>query len=108
MSSAGNMEQRRARVRLETARHRIEGYLTLPRDGYRSRVSDYLNTAERGPFLSLTDVTLAPFDGGQPQQHRFLAVSRSQVVFVVELDSSDDSSDLDASLEAVAAAPQVA
>jgi hypothetical protein len=106
MSSAGNMEQRRARVRLETVRHRIEGCLTLPRDGYRSRVSDYLNTAERGPFLSLTEVTLEPFDGGPSEQHRFLAVSRSQVVFVVELDSNDESPQLDDQLQAVAATPQ--
>lgn len=106
MSGAGNMEQRRARVRLETPRHRIEGCLTLPRDGYRSRVSDYLNTAERGPFLSLTDVTLEPLDGGPSEEHRFLAVSRSHVVFVVELDSSEDSPESDAHLEAVATGPQ--
>lgn len=105
MSSAGNMEMRRARVRIETPRYRIEGCLTLPRDGYRSRVSDYLNTAERGPFLSLTDVTLDPLDGGPPQHHRFLAVSRTQVVFVVELEETD-SPGPDASLEALAAAPQ--
>jgi uncharacterized protein DUF6812 len=106
MSSAGNIEQRRARVRLETARHRIEGCLTLPRDGYRSRVSDYLNTAERGPFLSLTDVTLEPFDDGAPEHHRFLAVSRSQVVFVVELDSSEATEAAD-QLDPVAPAPRV-
>ena len=100
------MELRRARVRVETARHRIEGCLTLPRDGYRSRVSDYLNTAERGPFLSLTDATLDPLDGGPSQHYRFLAVSRSQVVFVVELDESDDSPEPNSSLEALAAAPQ--
>jgi hypothetical protein len=105
MSSAGNMEQRRARVRLETVRHRIEGYLTLPRDGYRSRVSDYLNTAERGPFLSLTDVTLELLDGGPSERHPFLAVSRSQVVFVVEIDSNE-SAGSDAPIEALAAAPR--
>lgn len=85
------MDQRRARVRLETARHRIEGCLTLPRDGYRSRVSDFLNTAERGPFLALSDVTLASLDGEPSEHHRFLAVSRSQIVFVVELDADEDS-----------------
>lgn len=106
MSSAGNIEQRRARVRLETPRHRIEGSLTLPRDGYRSRVSDFLNTAERGPFLSLTDVTLEPLDGGPREEHRFLAVSRSQIVFVVELDGTDDASQVDGRIEAVAGPSQ--
>ena len=33
-----SMTQRRERIRIETDRHRIEGMLTLARDGYRSRV----------------------------------------------------------------------
>jgi len=87
MSEAGNGEQRCARVRLEAARYRIEGHLTLPRDGYRSRVSDYLNATQRGPFLSLSDVTVQSLDDGKVEQHPFLAVSRSQIVFLVELDT---------------------
>ena len=39
---------------METARHRITGILTLPSDGYRSRLSDFLNASERD-FISLTD-----------------------------------------------------
>ena len=35
------MQHRSERVRLETERYRIFGTLTLPRDGYRSRMSDY-------------------------------------------------------------------
>ena len=56
-------EERRERIRLETPRHRIEGSLMLARDGYRSRVSDMLNASERD-FLTLTDVTLQPLEGG--------------------------------------------
>ena len=37
------METRIERVVLETDRHRIVGDLTLPKEGYRSRLSDYLN-----------------------------------------------------------------
>ena len=40
-----NTEHRQERVRIETERHRIEGSLTLARDGYRSRVSDVLNAS---------------------------------------------------------------
>lgn len=87
MNDSVNNEQRRARVRLETPRYRIEGCLTLPRDGYRSRVSDYLNATQRGPFLSLSDVTVESLDDGKVEQHPFLAVSRSQIVFLVELDT---------------------
>jgi hypothetical protein len=76
------MEHRQERIRLETARHRIEGSLTLARDGYRSRVSDVLNASERD-FLTLTDVTIEPLDGGPPEAHPFLAVARRHVVFAV-------------------------
>jgi hypothetical protein len=75
-------DQRRERIRLETTRHRIEGELTLARDGYRSRVSDVLNAAERD-FLTLTDVEVEPLDGGAIEHHPFLAVARRHIVFVV-------------------------
>jgi hypothetical protein len=75
-------EERRERIRLETPRHRIEGSLMLARDGYRSRVSDMLNASERD-FLTLTDVTLVPLEGGLAERHAFLAVARAHIVYVV-------------------------
>lgn len=75
-------DQRRERIRLETSRHRIDGVLTLARDGFRSRVSDVLNASER-EFLTLTDVTLQPLDGGPAERHAFLAVARNHIVYVV-------------------------
>lgn len=74
--------ERRERILLETARHRIEGLIVLACDGYRSRVSDVLNAAERD-FLTLTEATLQPLDGGAVEQHDFLAVARTHVVYVV-------------------------
>ena len=76
---------RTERIRLETQRHRIVGTVTLSRDGYRSRVSDVLNAAERD-FLILTDVTLE-YLGGATEHHEFMAVARAQVVFAVAADS---------------------
>jgi hypothetical protein len=76
------MEHRQERIRLETSRYRIEGLVMLARDGYRSRVSDVLNASERD-FLTLTDVTIEPLDGGAPEDHPFLAVARSHIVFAV-------------------------
>ena len=76
------MDFRRERVRLETERHRIEGVLTLARDGYRSRVSDLLNASERD-FLTLTEVTVAPLDGGPIEVHPYLTVARRHIVFAV-------------------------
>jgi hypothetical protein len=78
----GSAEERRERIRLETPRHRIEGSLMLARDGYRSRVSDMLNASERD-FLTLTDVTLQPLEGGPVERHAFLAVARAHIVYVV-------------------------
>ena len=73
---------RHERVRLETERHRIEGVLTLARDGYRSRVSDLLNASERD-FLTLTEVTVAPLDGGPIEVHPYLTLARRHIVFAV-------------------------
>ena len=60
--------------------------LRLPPEGYRSRLSDYLNAPERS-FLSLTDAVLEPLDGGGPsQQLPFLALSVAHVVLVTHAD----------------------
>ena len=84
------MEQRDERIVVETARHRISGLVSLPRDGYRSRLTDYLNAGER-TFLALTDVEIAPLDGGGPPYHRpCMAVSISHVVFAMPADPNDD------------------
>jgi hypothetical protein len=80
-------EARRERIRVETPRHRIEGLLTLARDGYRSRVSDVLNASERD-FLTLTDVTLTPLDGGPMERHAFMTIARAHIVYVVAPDAS--------------------
>ena len=84
-SSAGAfsaMDHRQERIRIETERHRIEGALTLARDGYRSRVSDVLNASERD-FITLTDVTVVPIEGGPPELHPYLTLARRHIVFAV-------------------------
>jgi hypothetical protein len=88
-------EERRERIRVETPRHRIEGLLMLSRDGYRSRVSDMLNASERD-FLTLTDVTLEPLDGGPIERHAFMAIARGHIVYVVAPGSDKSGSQLDA------------
>ena len=81
------MDHRKERVRIETERHRIEGVLTLARDGYRSRVSDVLNASERD-FLTLTDVTVAPLEGGPVELHAYLTLARRHIVFAVAASDS--------------------
>jgi hypothetical protein len=81
-SDPAAIDQRRERIRIETERHRIEGVLTLARDGYRSRVSDVLNASERD-FITLTDVTVAPLEGGAIELHDYLSLARRHIVFAV-------------------------
>jgi hypothetical protein len=76
------MGHRQERIRIETERHRIEGSITLARDGYRSRVSDVLNASERD-FLTLTEVTVEPLDGGPVELHEYLTLARRHIVFAV-------------------------
>lgn len=78
----GSIDHRRERIRVQTATHRIEGNVTLARDGFRSRVSDMLNASERD-FLTLTDATVVPIGGGPGERHGFLAVARRHIVFAV-------------------------
>lgn len=76
------------RVVLETARHRITGDLTLPREGYRSRISDFLNRGDLD-FIPLVNVEIAHLGGGEsgePEQRDFLAVARSHIEFAYLLD----------------------
>jgi hypothetical protein len=81
------MPYRRERVRVETARHEIEGTLQLPYEGFRSRMTDFLNT-QGDDFLALTDAEVTYLDGARgPEKHEYLAVAARQLILVVELGS---------------------
>jgi hypothetical protein len=85
---APSMEHSDKRIVVETSRYRISGVLHMPRDGYRSRLTDYLNASERA-FLPLTDVEIAPLDGGGEAEHRpFLALSLAHIVLAMPSDPS--------------------
>jgi hypothetical protein len=85
------MDHREQRVVIETGHYRINGTLRTPRDGYRSRLTDFLNSAER-TFIALTDVQLEPLNGvGRREQRDYIAVSLSQIVIAMPADGSDDS-----------------
>jgi hypothetical protein len=72
------MENRVERVVLETGRHRIVGDVTLPREGYRSRLSEYLNRGELD-FIAVVNAELTPLDGGSSETRDFVAVARTHV-----------------------------
>lgn len=82
------MDHRQEAVVVETASYRINGTLRLPRDGYRSRLTDYLNASER-TFLPLTNVSIERLDGSQPPERRaFIALSLSKIVMAMPADAS--------------------
>ncbi len=83
------MNQRHAQVVIETERHRIDGMLTLPSEGYRSRLSDYVNQRER-EFFSLEDVTIS-YLGAEEESRElpFLLVSRRHIVLVQPIGEAD-------------------
>jgi hypothetical protein len=60
------MEHRRERVVVETDRYRVEGDMTLPREGYRSRLSDHINRRDQ-EFFTLQDARLTALDGSVPE-----------------------------------------
>lgn len=75
------VERRDERVVIETGRHRITGTVSLPKEGHRSRLSDYLN--QGGPaFLALADAEIEPLEGGSSERRGFVAVATGQIVLI--------------------------
>ena len=68
---------------LETERHRIVGDVTLPAEGYRSRLSDLLNR-EGLSFIPLVNCQVADLNGGEPERRKFVAVARDHVQVAYE------------------------
>ena len=56
------MDLREEQVVLETDRYRISGTLTMPREGYRSRLSDYVNQRDR-EFFTVSNATVTDLEG---------------------------------------------
>jgi hypothetical protein len=101
------MHYRRERVRIETARHEIEGTLQLPHEGFRSRMTDFLNT-QNDDFLPLTDADVRWIDGArEPEHHEYLALATRHVVIVVELESLGSVDEIVPTLSASAPPPGV-
>lgn len=88
------MEKRNLRVVVETDRHRIVGELTLPQEGYRSRLSDYLNQGELG-FVALTNATVIEhLESGatDASEHGFVTVGARHIVLAYPDEPGDEDS----------------
>lgn len=83
-------QYRTERVRIHTDGLELIGNLTLPSEGYRSRLTDYLNAVDQ-EFLALTEAEVRPWNGGETARHAFIAVARRQIVFCAPLGDAPDS-----------------
>jgi hypothetical protein len=76
-------ETKRARVVLETDRYTIVGDVTLPAEGFHSRLSDLLNR-EGVEFIPLVDATISGRNGEPSVQRPFIAVARDHIQLAYE------------------------
>ena len=68
---------------VETDRYRVEGKLTLPREGYRSRLSDHINRRDQ-EFFTIQDAAVTSLDGsGHDWQASVLMLARRHIRLVV-------------------------
>ena len=73
------MDLRRERVVVETDRYRVAGHMTLPAEGYRSRLSDHVNRRDL-EFFTVQDAELRPLDGkGEVRQVPVLMLAARHV-----------------------------
>jgi hypothetical protein len=83
------VELRREQVVVEIERYRIQGALHLPAEGYRSRLSDYMNQRE-AEFLPMTDCTVSTIETGHERQLPFVLVARRHVRLIAPQDAVGD------------------
>jgi len=75
------METRRQRIVIETGQHQIIGDVTLPREGYLSRISDFLNQSEIA-FIAITNATIIerlPSGATETSSREFVAVGTGHI-----------------------------
>lgn len=76
-------ELRQERIVVETDRYRVEGDVTMPKEGYRSRIADYINRPDQ-EFLILNNVELIAIDGsGRDWSTPLLMLARRHIRLVV-------------------------
>jgi hypothetical protein len=76
-------------VVVEIERNRIQGALHLPAEGYRSRLSDYMNQRE-AEFLPMSDCTIPTLETDQERRVEFLLVARRHVRLIAPVDAAED------------------
>jgi hypothetical protein len=81
-------EQRRERAVFETDGQLIAGDVTLPREGYASRLSDALNRDEIG-FIPLTDVEITTTSTGEVTRRDFVVLGKPHIKLAYPIESGE-------------------
>ena len=76
------MDLRQEKVIIETDRYRIDGSMTVPAEGYRSRLSDHINRRDIA-FFTIQDAVVRPLDGGEGWTAPVLLVASAHIRMVV-------------------------
>lgn len=76
------MDLRQEKVVVETNRYRVDGNMTLPREGYRSRLSDHVNRRDVD-FFTIQDAVVTPLDGGERWTTPVLMLASRHIQLIV-------------------------
>jgi len=80
---------KRKRVVVETDRYRVEGDITLPQEGYRSSLSDFLNRKEQ-EFICLLNAEMVALDGsGRDWTSPVIMLAKRHIRLVVDTESPE-------------------
>lgn len=71
-------ERRVERVQFETDRHRIVGDMTLPAEGYQSRLSDSFNRVDI-TFIPLVNAEITSIESGEVTRREFVVLGKAHV-----------------------------
>ena len=83
------VEVRYERIVVETDRYRVEGDMKLPQEGYRSRLSDYLNL-QNNDFLTIVNAELTAIDGsGRDWNTPVLMLASRYIRLIVPVDQEN-------------------
>ena len=85
MAGPQNPASRFEHVLIETSRHRVEGKVRVPAEGYRSRLSDRLNEPGRG-FILVEEASVSAHDSDGERDYPVVMVSRDSIELLIPLD----------------------
>jgi hypothetical protein len=73
---------RKEKVTVETDRYRVEGQMTLPAEGFGSRLSDHVNRRDVA-FFTIQDAKLTALEGGESWSTPVLMLASRHIRLII-------------------------